>query len=677
MSVTVRAFAFSADNGFADSSVMFRPSIAARSPHAARVLVVLLAVLFEGCATSRPAARAIETGHNGAGRAAERETALAAETTGPAPPEATQAGAPPAEPAAAEDRKTPLEALIDRTRDLPPIGFDVPLDFKMPPSLVFQRVSSREAFRTIAGLAGLSLVFDPAFRESPVTVDVRNGSLQDALNAVLSASRTFFRVVAPRTLVIVPDTPAMRREWAEEVVRTFYVSNADLKETIDLLRLVVDLRHIAPMSGTNAITIWDTPENVAAAARIIAAIDKPRPEVVIDVEFLQVDRTSLQELGLQVASPGAAGVDGQVAVVPAPAPANGTAGAAVSLQVLGALGSADVVLANLPELAYRLLKSDTHTRTLANPELRTIEGVAAQARLGDRLPVPVTTFAPVATGGVAQQPITSYNYEDVGVNLDVTPRVHHDADVTLLLKLEVSGLEATSGFGGLPTFSSRQINTVIRLRDGQTSVIAGLIRQDQTRILEGIPGLSDIPGLGRLMAHTETERTTSDVIVTVRPRVVRSLSLAEADLAAFRIGVEGGLPAAGRATPPSSEGPGAPAIPRGVTGTWVGDLATLPGVPQMTWTLTESGVTVNGSVQVTLNGGFVVLSGALTGTLADSTLTYTITVPPGGFSIAPTCAGQLTGTASVTDAALSGNVVPGALSCVPPITTLGFTLVRP
>ena len=155
----------------------------------------------------------------------------------------------------------------------------------------------REAER----LGLLSLAFDPAFREAPVTVDLRNATLEDALSAIAGLTRTFFRVTAPRTVLVIPDTPAKRREYEEEVVRTLYVSNADLKETMDLLRMVLDARRISPTTGINALTIKDTPERITAAARLLSAIDKARPEVIIDVELLEVDRTRLQEYGLQLA----------------------------------------------------------------------------------------------------------------------------------------------------------------------------------------------------------------------------------------------------------------------------------------------------------------------------------------------------------------------------------------
>ena len=162
----------------------------------------------------------------------------------------------------------------------------------------------------------------------------------------------------------------------------------------------------------------------------------------------------------------------------------------------------------------------------------------AQARFGERVPVPVTTFSPIATGGVAQQPITSFNYENIGVNIDITPRTHHDDEVSLALKIEVSSISGT-GFGGLPTFGNRAINTVIRLRDGETNLLAGLIRDDERDVLEGVPGLSDLPLVGRLFAHTKRETQETDIVLTLTPRIIRVLDLTEDDLRPFRVGRDG------------------------------------------------------------------------------------------------------------------------------------------
>jgi len=307
---------------------------------------------------------------------------------------------------------------------------------------------------------------------------------------------------------------------------------------------VVDLRRIAPILGTNAVSVRDSAERVQAAGRIIAAIDKARPEVVVDVELLEVNRSRLLDYGLQLASPGTsnpAGISGSADV--------NVAG--LTLLDLRSLTSAGVFLSGVPSLYYRLMRGDTNTRVLANPQLRTVDGVAAQARFGDRVPVPTTVFMPIATGGVPQQPVTSYVYENIGVNIDLTPRTHHDDDVSLVLKVEISSISGT-GFGGLPTFGNRSVSTVIRLKDGETSILAGLIRDDERTTLEGLAGISQLPIIGRLFGRTKKERQETDIIITLTPHIIRVLDLSDIDLRPFRIGRDSGglLPDLPSDTPP-------------------------------------------------------------------------------------------------------------------------------
>jgi len=426
--------------------------------------------------------------------------------------------------AVSREGKTQLEALIDQSQKLGPAGFELPPDVRLPASLVFRDASVRDVYTVIARFANVNIIFDPTFRDDRITIDLSNVTLDQALAAISSATRNFYKVTTQRTVTVIPDTAAKRREYEDEIVRTFYLSNADLKETIDMLRIVVDARRIAPLTATNALTIKDTPERVATAGRIIQAIDKARPEVVIDVELLEVDRTKLLEYGLQVASPGSPGINGTVDV-------NRDK---LTLQNLVNLTQSDIILTGLPALYYRLLKTDANTRTLANPQLRTSEGMVAQARFGEQIPVPVTTFAPIATGGVAQQPITSFQYQNVGVNIDITPRTHHDDDVSLALKVVVNAQLGT-GFGGLPTFANREITTSIRLRDGETNLLAGLIRDDERTTMEGIPGLSDVPVVGRLFARNHKETLQSDIVLTLTPHIIRVLDLSADDLRPFRV----------------------------------------------------------------------------------------------------------------------------------------------
>jgi len=431
--------------------------------------------------------------------------------------------------------KTELESLIDRMRDMAPRGLELPSSARLPESLVFRNANSQEVITALARMANVNVVFDPAFRPTTIpALDLRGQTFDQAMQAIGASTQTFFRVTAPGTITVIPDTPAKRREYEEEAVKIFYLSNADPKETADLLRIVIDARRVGVSGANNAISIVDTPERISAAGRLIDAIDKARPEVIVDTELLEVNRMRLNEFGLQLASAGSPGINGVADV-------NRTN---FNLANLKNLGESDILLSAVPALYYRLLKSDTNTRVLANPHIRATAGIAAQARFGDRVPVPVTTFSPIAAGGVAQQPITSYNYENIGVNIDMTPRIHMDNSVTLAVHISVTSISGT-GFGGLPTFGNREITTQLRLKDGETNMLAGLIRDDERKVREGIPGLADLPGVGYLLGHSRNEREQSDVILMLTPHIVRTLDLKEEDLRPFLMGRDLGTASGG------------------------------------------------------------------------------------------------------------------------------------
>ena len=449
--------------------------------------------------------------------------------------------------------KTELQTVVERARGLAPPGLDLPEDTKLPESMTFSNANSRMVFTALAKWANLNVTFDPAFREERINADLRDVTLPSALSSLTATTHTFYRVTAPRTITIVPDTPAKRREYEEQIVQVFYVSNADIKEVLDLLRVVVDVRQVSPTTSVNAVSLKDTPERIAAAGRLISAIDKARPEVVINVELLEVDRTKLREYGLQIASPDSPGISGSLDVNRPD----------LTLRDLLNLTQSDVFVTGVPGLYYRLLKNDTNTRILANPQLRASEGMSAQARFGERVPIPVTTFAPIATGGINQQPITSFVYENIGVNIDITPRTHHNDEVTLSLKVTLSNISGS--LNNLPTFGNREITTTIRLKDGETNMLAGLIRDEERTTLAGVPGLSDLPFIGRLFAHNRKEVLESDIVLTLTPHIVRVLDLTEEDLRPFRMGRDVAAPASpdqprDRSQDPNAQAPD-PALP--------------------------------------------------------------------------------------------------------------------
>ena len=431
-----------------------------------------------------------------------------------------------------QNGQTDLESLLARTRDLAPAGHDLPATTLPSQINTGQQSTARSVFLLIARLTNLSVTFHSQFRDVPAPVSLRSGmTARQALDAVAAATSTFYQVTGPATIVVAPDTPAKRREYMEEVVRQFTVQNADLKETMDALRVVTDARYIAPVTGTNTLLVRDTPERVQVIGRFLAAFDKAKPEVVVNVEVLEVDRTRLKEYGLQLASPGSTGINGAASITGAED--------GLTIQSLRNLSQADVLLTNLPALYYRLLKTDSRTRTLANPHLRATDGVSAVARFGQEVPVPTLRVTPITQGGVEIQPQTQFTYKTVGVNITITPRTHPNDDVTLNLNIELSSIGAP-GFDGLPTFGSRNLTTSIRLRDGETNILAGLIREDERTERQTIPGLGDIPILGPyFFSRNSKEAQQTDVVIMLTPHIIRVLDLSEDDLRPLRLPREG------------------------------------------------------------------------------------------------------------------------------------------
>jgi general secretion pathway protein D len=421
-----------------------------------------------------------------------------------------------------------------RERTLPGLEIDPALD--TPMGFKFEGADVREAYKTLGLVVGVNFVFESGVGPAPVTLELKDAPFEQALSALSMTSKTFTRVIGPKLIQVIQDTPSKRRDFEDQIVKTFYLSSADLKEVVDVLRISLGARRVAPLAGGNALTMNDTPEKIAAAERIIEALDKRHGEVVVDVEILEVNRKKLLDYGIEINSING-GAIGAATLVP------GVSGAAfpdptkVTTLDSNPYQKSNIIVSGLPGVVYRLLQTDGSSRLLANPQLRVTEGQTATARFGDQVPVPVTTFAAIATGGVAQQPITSFEYKSVGVNIDITPRVHHDGDITLLLKLEISSVGAP-GYAGLPTFSTRTVTSTLRLRDGETSILAGLITDREGTSLSGLPGLSSVPLLGRIFGRTQKETQETDIIMTLSPRIVFKPELTESDLKSFSVGSE-------------------------------------------------------------------------------------------------------------------------------------------
>jgi general secretion pathway protein D len=414
-----------------------------------------------------------------------------------------------------------------------------------PISLEFpQNVSIFSIYRALGSAFGINILFDPNLKDTEISIELKDVTAQAALETLMRAGGHFYKVMDEHTLIVAQDNPQNRRIYEDLVIQTFFLSNAEVKDMMTILRSLVDSKKIATNDQLNAIILRDTADRVKIAERLIETNDKSKAEVVVDVELLQINSNRLRDLGVTLSSyavgqaldlgnSGGTGTGGTT-----------TAPSGVRLSDLEFINQSNWLL-TLPSFLYEFVKSNTEAQLLAKPQLRITEGEKANLVIGDRVPIPLTTFNTQNVGGQGGIiPITSFQYQDVGIRIDIEPRVHHNREVTLKLKVEVSNLAGSVGGSGgqsQPIIGTRTIESVIRLRDGETNFLAGLIRNDEQNTDTGIPGLSDIPILGRLFSNKRTEAQRTDVILTLTPHIIRNAEITEQDLEPIWVGTEQNL----------------------------------------------------------------------------------------------------------------------------------------
>jgi general secretion pathway protein D len=408
----------------------------------------------------------------------------------------------------------------------------------VPITLKFQDSSLEKIFDSLAKIAGVNILFDEGFRDKKVSVNLTGVTFQEALDQITFVNRLFYKVLDQNTLIIVPESPTKRRAYDETVLRTFYLQNADVNETLNMVKSLAKIQTAAGNPGLGSITVIGSLDAVALAARIIEANDKARGEVIIEVQILNIDRDKAKQYGLRLSAYGAAvqfsptGGPNEIQTV------GGESFTNVRAHLLSSINLADFVVSVPSTLFARFLQTETNTKILASPRLRAAEGKKATLRIGQEVPVPVTTFQATATGPSTFSPATSFQYRNVGVNLDITPRVAASGDITLELNAEFSLPGAPSALGGqeLPTFLTRNVSGTLRIRDGETSLIGGLLQSRETDSFTGIFGLQSIPILNKLFTSRNQSGSESEILISLTPHIVRAAKLTEEDLVSLGVG---------------------------------------------------------------------------------------------------------------------------------------------
>jgi general secretion pathway protein D len=437
-------------------------------------------------------------------------------------------------------RLSEFDTLKARAQAAPPPVPVLSPQSAVPISIKFDNTSLQKILETMGRLAGVNVLFDEGYRDKTVTVDLRNEKFQDALDRITFVNRLFYKVLDPSTIIIVPEAAAKRRTYDERVLRTFYLENAEVKDVENLIKTGIGSSTLTVVSNPTlgAITVFGTPDEIAVAERLVGLHDKARGEVVVELEILQVDRHKLKNYGIELSNY-------QIQATFAPTGSAGElAGGFTNLraQVLSSLNVSDFVLSIPSTVLMRFLQNEDTLRILANPRLRAAEGKRTSLRIGTEVPIPVTTFTATQAGTSTFAPATSFNYKNVGINLELTPRVNPNGDITMEMDAEFSSIGADRNVGtgnnplNVPTFQTRKVTGTLRLHDGETTMLGGLLQGTDTETLAGLLGLQSIPILNKVLTSRKTEHSEQEIMISITPHLVRAPKITAADLQPVLIG---------------------------------------------------------------------------------------------------------------------------------------------
>lgn len=428
--------------------------------------------------------------------------------------------------------------------------------FKKPITLEFRDANLKAIFEVISRATQINFIFDRDVRaDLKSTIFVKNTSIEEVINLLLVTNQLDKRVLNENTVLIYPNTPAKNKDYQELVVRAFYLANADVKQTLNMIKTLVKTRDVFIDEKLSMLVMKDTPEAIRLAEKLIVAQDRAEPEVMLEVEVLEVKRSRLLDLGLQfpntftalnIATQNTSSTTGGVIVNTSAQTQN-----VVTIQTLKNLTGGSIAIS--PNLQLNLKKEDGDVQTLANPRIRVKNKEKAKIHIGEKVPVITTTST--ANVGVAE----SVSYLDVGLKLDVEPQVYLDNDVGIKVGLEVSSIvREIRGQSGSLTYQvgTRNAATVLRLKDGETQILAGLISDEDRQSASKIPGLGDLPLIGRLFSTQRDETTQTEIVLLITPRIVRNITRLDAAQSEFSSGTEGAVGSASLSLrPPASPAP--------------------------------------------------------------------------------------------------------------------------
>src|SRR5438128_1186160 len=394
---------------------------------------------------------------------------------------------------------------------------------------------SKIAFETLAELAGFNVIFDPDFCGARIQINLNKAYIFEALDILALQTRSFWKPVNRTTILVSPDNQTKRRDYDELVLKTIYMTNSvtstELTEAITTLRTLLNMRYLMSSTAMNAIIVRDTADRVAIAEKIIEDLDKAKPEVLVEATIMEVDRSTLRQLGILPPQGTAVTTTG------------GTGGTGTSTGTSFPLNrlprsSASFSL-TIPPTTAQFLATSTNTRLLQNPRIRATDGKLASIRIGSQVPIASGSFQPAFVGATGT-PVVNFQFVDVGVNLDITPRVLLNREISMTVMVQVRALAGDRTIAGVtqPVLTNRQVQHEIRLVEGETNILGGIITDTEAVSLNGIPGLKDIPILKYLFAQERKTRDSTEIIIMLTPHIVRMPALTEINMRGLYTGSE-------------------------------------------------------------------------------------------------------------------------------------------
>ena len=433
---------------------------------------------------------------------------------------------------------------------------------------------SNVIYETVGKLAGINVLFDPDYTPRQVHVELNNVTLEEALQIISFETKTFWRPVTPNTIFVAQDNPAKRKELEQNVIKTFYLSNlsqpTELQDVVNAMRTILEVSRIQQLPSQGAIVVRGTPDQVALAQKLVDDLDKAKPEVLIEVAVMQVSRDKAHTLGINPPTSISVSLQPNISTTTSSTTTGSTTGSTsssngINLNTLANLNATDFQV-TIPQATATALMSDTDTKVIQSPQVRALDGQKATLKIGDRVPVATGSFQP-GIGGVGINPLvnTQFQYLDVGVNIEITPRVHAGREISLKLSMDVSDVDSYVSIGGIsqPVIGQRKIENDIRLKDGEVSLLGGMMEDSKTKSLTGIPGLASIPILKYLFAQDTSDHSTNEIVFVLIPHIIRGPEGQRGSADMLDVGTANALTLrrsnSKPATPASTAAPGAPA----------------------------------------------------------------------------------------------------------------------